>query len=59
MGFAKAQHQIPPKKSGRGPGLRERHKILEFPLNIFAVVEVAMAVSSGREDDRPVGLAGT
>ena len=42
VGFLKAHRKITPRgKSGRGPGLGELPKILEFPFNIFATTEAS------------------
>jgi len=38
VGFTKAHHKTPPRrKIGRGPGLGELSKILDFPFNIYAM----------------------
>ena len=39
VGFAKAHHKIPPRKSGRGHGLGELTEILGFFFNISATSE--------------------
>ena len=40
--FSKAHHKITLRgKSGRGPGLVELHKFLEFPFNVPATAEAS------------------
>ena len=41
LGFTKAHHKIPRRRSGRGPGLGELPKIFEFPFIIFATAEAS------------------
>jgi len=41
LGFAKAHHQIPLEKTGRGPGLGEFPEISGFPFNITATAEAS------------------
>jgi len=41
VGFAKAHHKIPPRKSGRGHGLGELTEILGFFFNISAMAKAS------------------